>query len=124
MRLLLLIALFGTGPAEELVQIGGQEEAESLLERVLERRSAVRAIEGGLTFSQLITTERLDDEAEIVSTVNQLYLYEPVAGRHLWKLIEHDGEPISGRRFHREERRGTPRGGGGSAGSRDQRPRP
>ncbi len=107
MRLLVLAALLAVRPAagEELTRIGGQRDAESLLERVLEHRAAVRPVEGALTFRQLITTERLGDDGEVTASVDQLYAYEPVAGRHLWKLIEHDGEPIGGRRLRREERR-------------------
>ncbi len=105
MPLLLLVALLGASPGEEWVRIGEQRDAEALLERVLERRAEVRPLEGELAFDQLITTERLDDEEEVTASVNQLYRYEPVAGRHLWKLLEHDGEPISGRRLRREERR-------------------
>ncbi len=106
---LFLVAILAIRPsaalAEELVRIGGQEAAESLLMRVLEHRATVRPVEGALTFRQLITTERLDDDGEVEASVNQLYAYEPVAGRHLWKLVEHDGEPIAGRRLRREERR-------------------
>ncbi len=106
MRVLLVAAVLAAPPAEEgLVRIGGQAAAESLLEQVLERRAVVREAEGGLTFRQLITTERLNDEEEVTATVNRLYRYDPVAGRHLWKLLEHDGEPIAGRRLRREERR-------------------
>ena len=91
-----------TGPAKPL---GGQEAAESLLRSVLEHRPAVRVVEGALTFRQLITTESLSEERQVVGTANALYEYTPVAGRHLWKLLERDGEPIGGRDLRREERR-------------------
>ena len=90
------------GPAKP---IGGQEAAEALLRSVLDRRPAVRVIEGGLTFRQLITTESLSPEREVVGAANALYEYTPVAGRHLWKLLERDGEEIEGRDLRREERR-------------------
>ena len=91
-----------TGPAKPL---GGQEAAESLLRSVLEHRPAVRVVEGALTFRQLITTESLSEERQVVGTANALYEYTPVAGRHLWKLLERDGERIGGRALRREERR-------------------
>ena len=87
------------------IQIGGRRAAEALLARVLEHREAVRRLEGRLTFRQLITTEALDEARNVVSTANALYEYEPVFGRHLWKLLELDGEAIGGRRSRREERR-------------------
>lgn len=91
-----------TGPA---VRIGGQAAAESLLRSVLDRRAEVRPVEGELTFRQLITTESLSAGQEVVGTADALYEYTPVAGRHLWKLLERDGAPISGRDLRREERR-------------------
>lgn len=90
------------GPA---VRIGGQAAAESLLRSVLERRAEVRPVEGALTFRQLITTESLSAGREVVGTADALYEYTPVAGRHLWKLLERDGTPITGRDLRREERR-------------------
>lgn len=91
-----------TGPA---ARIGGQAAAESLLRSVLDRRAEVRPVEGALTFRQLITTESLSAEREVVGTADALYEYLPVAGRHLWKLLERDGTPITGRDLRREERR-------------------
>lgn len=90
------------GPA---VRIGGQAAAESLLRSVLDRRAEVRPVEGALTFRQLITTESLSAGREVVGTADALYEYTPVAGRHLWKLLERDGTPITGRDLRREERR-------------------
>lgn len=84
---------------------GGTAAAEALLRQVLDHREVIRPLEGRLTFRQLITTEALDREREVVATATALYTYEPVFGRHLWKLLELDGEPIQGRRFRREERR-------------------
>ena len=101
-----LFAMVVSGPAVgQEIRLGGQRAAEALLRRVLAHREAVRPIEGQLTFRQLITTEALNAEREITATANALYEYNPVAGRHLWKLLELDGEPIGGRRFRREERR-------------------
>ena len=102
---LLAAVVGGSAAAGERIRIGGQRAAEALLQRVLDRRDQVRPIEGGLTFRQLITTEALDAEREVTGTANALYEYTPVAGRHLWKLLELDGEPIAGRRRRREERR-------------------
>ena len=98
------LAATGAASAQE-VRIGGREAAGALLAQVLEHRETVRSLEGRLTFRQLITTERLDEERNVVSTANAFYEYRPVFGRHLWKLLELDGEPIEGRRFRREERR-------------------
>ena len=95
----------GTAGAGAEVRIGGQAAAEALLRRVLEHRDEIRPLEGRLRFRQLITTESLDAEREVTATANALYEYRPVAGRHLWKLLELDGEPIRGRRWRREERR-------------------
>ena len=100
----LCLAAAGSVSAQE-VRIGGQSAAEALLERVLEYRESVRPLEGRLTFRQLITTEALDKQQEVTGTANALYEYQPVYGRHLWKLLELDGEPIGGRRWRREERR-------------------
>lgn len=94
----------GAGAAQQ-APIGGQEAAEALLGEVLDHRETVRPLEGRLTFRQLITTERLDEDRNVMASANALYEYEPVYGRHLWKLLERDGEPIAGRRFRREERR-------------------
>lgn len=85
--------------------MGNQDAAEALLARVLDHRETVRPLEGGLIFRQLITTERLDEERKVLASANALYEYRPEFGRHLWKLLELDGEPIAGRRFRREERR-------------------
>ena len=98
------VLLLAAGAGQD-VRLGGQEAAEALLERVLEHREEVRPLEGRLAFRQLITTEALDAEREVTGTANALYEYTPVAGRHLWKLLELDGEPIAGRRRRREERR-------------------
>lgn len=87
------------------VRLGGQAAAESLLRSVLDRRVEVRPVEGALTFRQLITTESLSARREVVGTADALYEYTPVAGRHLWKLLERDGTPITGRDLRREERR-------------------
>ncbi len=92
-------------PAPEEIRIGGHGAAEGLIERVLDHRGAIRPLEGRLTFRQLITTENLDREREVTASANALYRYVPVAGRHLWNLLEVDGEPITGSRFRREERR-------------------
>lgn len=100
----LCLTAAGAVPAQE-VRLGGQRSAEALLEQVLEHRETLRPQEGGLTFRQLITTERLDKQREITGTANALYEYRPVFGRHLWKLLELDGEQIAGRRRRREERR-------------------
>ena len=98
------VVLAGGASAQD-VPIGGQEAAEALLAEVLDHRETVRPLEGRLTFRQLITTEALNEERDVVATADALYEYEPVHGRHLWKLLERDGEPIAGRRFRREERR-------------------
>lgn len=98
------VVLAGGASAQE-VRIGGQEAAEALLAEVLDHRETVRPLEGRLTFRQLITTEALNEERDVVASADALYEYEPVHGRHLWKLLERDGEPIAGRRFRREERR-------------------
>ena len=95
----------GEPPSSGEVRVGGQAAAEALLDRVLKNRDQVRSSERELTFRQLITTERLNRERAVVATTNALYEYTPVAGRHLWKLLELDGKPISGRRERREERR-------------------
>jgi hypothetical protein len=97
----LLIGATATAAA----QGSGTEAAQALLRSVIDHREAMRPLEGRLTFRQLITTEALDEEREVVATATALYEYEPVFGRHLWKLLELDGEPIQGRRFRREERR-------------------
>lgn len=103
---LVLLAAAADRPAGgEEVRLGGQQAAEALLERILDHRDQIRPIEGGLTFRQLITTEALDAERRVTAAANALYEYNPVAGRHLWKLLELDGEPIAGRRRRREERR-------------------
>lgn len=99
------LALATAAAAAQPARIGGHEAAEALLAEVLAHREAVRPLEGRLTFRQLITTERLDEDRSVVASANALYEYEPVYGRHLWKLLERDGEPIAGRRFRREERR-------------------
>ena len=98
------VVLAGGASAQD-VRIGGQEAAEALLAEVLDHRETVRPLEGRLTFRQLITTEALNEERDVVASADALYEYEPVHGRHLWKLLERDGEPIAGRRFRREERR-------------------
>lgn len=97
-------ALTATASVQE-TRIGGRQAAEALLTEVLDHREAVRSRESRLTFRQLITTERLDEEQDVTSSADALYEYRPVFGRHLWKLLELDGEPIAGRRFRREERR-------------------
>ncbi len=99
------LALAAGAVSAQDVPIGDQDAAEALLARVLDHRETVRPLEGGLVFRQLITTERLDEEREVVASANALYEYRPEFGRHLWKLLELDGEPIAGRRFRREERR-------------------
>ena len=99
-----LLALAAAASAQE-IRVGDQRAAEALLEQVLEHRETVRPLEGRLTFRQLITTERLDEERNVVSSANALYEYRPEFGRHLWKLLELDGEPIAGRRRRREDRR-------------------
>ncbi len=87
------------------VRLGGQQAAEALLRRVLDHRKEIRPIEGRLRFRQRITTEALDENREVTGTASALYEYTPVAGRHLWKLLELDEEPIGRRRWRREERR-------------------
>ena len=99
------LALAASAASAQDIPIGDQDAAQALLTRVIDHRKTVRPLEGGLTFRQLITTERLDEERKAVASANALYEYEPVFGRHLWKLLEVDGEPIAGRRFRREERR-------------------
>ena len=99
------LALLASAAFTQDVPIGDQDAAEALLARVIDHRATVRPLEGGLIFRQLITTERLDEEREVVASANALYEYRPEFGRHLWKLLELDGEPIEGRRFRREERR-------------------
>ena len=99
------LALAASAVSAQDAPIGDQDAAEALLARVLDHRETMRPLEGGLIFRQLITTERLDEEHKVVASANALYEYEPVFGRHLWKLLELDGEPIAGRRFRREERR-------------------
>ncbi len=99
------LALAAGAASAQPGRAGGQEAAEALLAEVLEHREKVRPLEGRLTFRQLITTQRLDEDQSVVASANALYEYEPVHGRHLWKLLERDGEPIAGRRFRREERR-------------------
>lgn len=99
------VVVLASGALAQEVRIGGQEAAEALLAEVLDHRETVRPLEGRLTFRQLITTEALNEERDVVAAADALYEYEPVHGRHLWKLLERDGEPIAGRRFRREERR-------------------
>lgn len=99
------LALAANAAAAQDIPIGDQNAAEALLARVLDHRETVRPLEGRLIFRQLITTERLDEERKVVASANALYEYRPEFGRHLWKLLELDGEPIAGRRFRREERR-------------------
>ncbi len=89
-------------PGERLGDAGAAIE---LLTDVLESRSRVRPLESRLRYQQLITTETLDAEHEVTAVATALYTYEPIAGFHLWKLRELDGEPISGRRLQREDRR-------------------
>ncbi len=108
MRVAAVLGIFlasATAAAAQGVQIGDNQAAVALLERVLERRQEVRPLEGHLTFRQLITTERLNEERNVVSSANALYEYRPEHGRHLWKLLELDGDPIAGRRLRREDRR-------------------
>lgn len=107
MRFPVVLAVFlaATAGASAQERLGDQRAAEALIERVLEHREAVRPLEGRLTFRQLITTERLDEDRNVVSSANALYEYQPEFGRHLWRLLELDGEPIAGRRRRREDRR-------------------
>ena len=100
---IVLFAAASAGSQEQ--RLGGQQAAETLLGQVLDHRDAVRPLEGRLTFRQLITTERLDENRDVVSSATALYEYRPEFGRHLWRLLELDGEPIQGRRSRREERR-------------------
>lgn len=85
--------------------IGDKEAARALLARVLEARKAIRPLEAPLRYDQLVTTEALDAERRVRSASTALYEYRPVAGFHLWKLRELDGQPIRGRRRAEEERR-------------------
>lgn len=99
------VLLAAAGVASAQGRPGDERAAVALLERVLEHRETVRTLESRLTFRQLITTERLGEERNVVSSANALYEYRPEFGRHLWKLLELDGEPIRGRRWRREDRR-------------------
>ena len=104
--LLALVTAAAPGAAAGAEQpIGDKQAAIALLARVLEAREQIRPLEAPLRYDQLVTTESLDAERRVRSVGTALYEYRPVAGFHLWKLRELDGEPIRGRRLTKEEQR-------------------